>query len=65
MHDQWNFEYSYLNLPNIFYSQTNPEKFPNLEVKLKNENLINELNLESNYFDKLITTENLKTSGFI
>ena len=66
MHDQWNFEYSYLNLPNIFYSQTNPDKFPNLEVKLKNENLINELNLESNYFDKLIinSLNNNKINSF-
>ncbi len=54
MYNQWNFENSYLNLPKIFYSQTNPDKFPNLKVILKNENLIQKLNLNNNFFDKLI-----------
>ena len=66
MYNQWNFENSYLNLPKIFYSQTNPDKFPNLKVILKNENLINKLNLENNLFDKLIinSIKNDKNNSF-
>ena len=50
----WNFENSYLKLPNFFYSKTKPEKFPNLEVLLKNDNLINLLDLQNNGFDNFI-----------
>ena len=50
----WNFENSYLSLPEMFYSNTKPEKFEKLEVILKNENLINLLNLESNNFNNFI-----------
>ena len=54
MKTEWNFENSYLNLPQIFYSSTKAEKFPNLEVVIKNENLINLLNLKKNNFDHFI-----------
>jgi len=54
MKTEWNFENSYLNLPKIFYSSTKAEKFPNLEVVIKNENLINLLNLKKNNFDNFI-----------
>tara|TARA_B100001250_G_scaffold406782_1_gene426410 strand:- start:606 stop:2009 length:1404 start_codon:yes stop_codon:yes gene_type:complete len=66
MYNEWNFEYSYLNLPKIFYSQTNPEEFPNLKVILSNENLIQELNLEINDFDELIinSIKNNKNNSF-
>ncbi|SVE36313.1 uncharacterized protein METZ01_LOCUS489167, partial [marine metagenome] len=54
MKTNWNFENSYLKLPQIFYSNTKAEKFPNLEVVIKNENLINLLNLKNNNFDNFI-----------
>ena len=37
MQTNWNFENSYLTLPNIFYSKTRAEKFPNLKILLKNK----------------------------
>ena len=40
MQKQWNFQNSYLTLPEIFYSKTRAEKFPNLKVLLRNKNLI-------------------------
>ena len=54
MQTQWNFQNSYLTLPEIFYSKTRAEKFPNLKVLLRNINLINQLNMESDNFDKVI-----------
>ena len=54
MQTQWNFQNSYLTLPEIFYSKTRAEKFPNLKVLLRNKNLINQLNMESDNFDKVI-----------
>ena len=54
MQTQWNFQNSYLALPEIFYSKTRAEKFPNLKVLLRNKNLINQLNMESDNFDKVI-----------
>ena len=54
MHTQWNFQNSYLTLPEIFYSKTRAEKFPNLKVLLRNKNLINQLNMESDNFDTVI-----------
>src|SRR6056300_897561 len=54
MQTQWNFQNSYLTLPEIFYSKTRAEKFPNLKVLLRNKNLINKLNMESDNFDKVI-----------
>jgi len=61
----WNFENSYLSLPEMFYSNTKPEKFEKLEVILKNENLISLLNLESNNFNNfIIKAINSKESNF-
>ena len=54
MQTQWNFQNSYLTLPEIFYSKTRAEKFPNLKVLLRNKNLINKLNMESDNFDTVI-----------
>ena len=54
MQTQWNFQNSYLTLPEIFYSKTRAEKFPNLKVLLRNKNLINQLNVESDNFDTVI-----------
>jgi len=54
MEKLWNFENSYLNLPKIFYSKTKAEKFPNLKLVLKNNNLINILNLDCNNFDNFL-----------
>ena len=50
MQKNWNFENTYLQLPNIFYSKTKAEFFPNLKVLLKNENLINILSIDSNLY---------------
>ncbi len=54
MKNKWNFENSYLNLPGIFYSKTKPEKFPNLKVLLKNEDLIDCLNFNKGNFEHFI-----------
>ena len=54
MQTQWNFQNSYLTLPEIFYSKTRAEKFPNLKVLLRNKKLINQLNMESDNFDTVI-----------
>ena len=54
MQTNWNFENSYLTLPNIFYSKTSAEKFPNLKVLLKNKNLIDNLDLKNDDFDKIV-----------
>jgi len=51
MNINWNFENSYLKLPKFFYSNTKPEKFPKLEVLLKNDDLINLLSLQNHDFD--------------
>ena len=48
MDTNWNFENSYLTLPKIFYSNTQPENFKNLKVILKNDNLLRSLNIEEN-----------------
>ena len=42
----WNFDNSYLRLPNIFYSLVNAEKFDNPELLLYNEILGKKLNLD-------------------
>ena len=54
MQTQWNFQNSYLTLPEVFYSKTRAEKFPNLKVLLRNKNLINKLNMENDNFDTII-----------
>ena len=54
MQKQWNFQNSYLTLPEIFYSKTRAEKFPNLKVLLRNKNLINKLNMKNDNFDTVI-----------
>ena len=55
MNYNWNFENSYLKLPKIFYSNTNPDNFINLKVILKNENLLRCLNIKENKFENLLT----------
>ena len=54
MHAKWNFENSYLNLPDIFYSKTKAESFPKLELLFKNEDLINTLNINYKNFNNLL-----------
>ena len=54
MDTNWNFENSYLTLPKIFYSNTKPENFKNLQVILKNENLLRFLNIEESKFENLL-----------
>ena len=54
MLNKWNFENSYLDLPKIFYSKTKADQFPNLKLVLKNESLINILNLNNNNFDNFL-----------
>ena len=40
----WNFDNSYLNLPEIFFSKINPVKDSSPELIIINEKLSNELN---------------------
>tara|TARA_Y100001970_G_C14249993_1_gene871100 strand:- start:1903 stop:3309 length:1407 start_codon:yes stop_codon:yes gene_type:complete len=54
MNNIWNFNNSYLELPEIFYSNTRPEKFQDLNVVIKNENLLNNLDLNKEIFERLI-----------
>ena len=54
MLNNWNFENSYLELPDIFYSKTKAENFPKLELILKNKDLINTLNINHENFDNLL-----------
>ena len=56
MLSQWNFNNSYLELPKIFFSKTKPSQFSNLELILKNQKLIDKLNLNRTKFDKFIVT---------
>ena len=50
----WNFENSYLELPDIFYSKTKAENFPKLELILKNKDLMDTLNINHENFDNLL-----------
>ena len=54
MDNIWNFENSYLELPKIFYSNTKPDNFKNLNVILKNEFLLENLNINKEIFEKLM-----------
>ncbi len=54
MQTNWNFENSYLTLPDIFYSKTRAEKFPNIKILLRNKNLIDNLNLKRDNFDNIV-----------
>ena len=56
MLSQWNFDNSYLELPNIFFSKTKPNQFSNLELILKNHKLIDKLSLDKTEFDKFIVS---------
>ena len=66
MQTNWNFENSYLNLPEIFYSKTKAEHFPNLAVVLKNEELIKNLNLDNKNFENFLlkTINNKQINSF-
>ena len=50
----WNFENSYLELPDIFYSKTKAENFPKLRLILKNKDLIDTLNINHENFDNFL-----------
>ena len=62
----WNFENSYLELPEIFYSKTKAENFPKLELLLKNEDLMDTLNINHENFDNLLleTINNKELNSF-
>ena len=66
MQTNWNFENSYLKLPDIFYSKTKVENFPKLELLFKNEDLINTLNINYKNFDNLLldTINNKQINSF-
>ena len=65
MKKNWNFDNSYLKLPQIFYSNSKSDEFPNILVVLKNKNLLNLLNLQVNNFDnfliKSINSQNINS----
>ena len=50
----WNFQNTYTDLPNIYYSKVKPHNFSNPKLILFNEDLANELNLNVNYNEKEI-----------
>ena len=54
MNNIWNFENSYLNLPEIFYSNTKPDNFKDLKVIIKNDILLENLDLNTDIFEKLL-----------
>ena len=54
MLNNWNFENSYLELPDIFYSKTKAENFPKLELILKNKDLMDTLHINHENFDNLL-----------
>jgi uncharacterized protein YdiU (UPF0061 family) len=45
---QFNFDNSYINLPEIFYTKINPIKVSNPKIVFLNENLMSELGLDFN-----------------
>ena len=54
MFNEWNFDNTYTELPKIFHKKTSPGVFPNLQLVLKNDELVNKLNLNNIKFEKLI-----------
>ena len=50
----FNFDYSYLTLPNKFHSLTKPGLFPKAEIFLSNNKIIKEFNFRNDKKDKLI-----------
>ena len=54
MLSEWNFDNSYLELPQIFFSKTKPNKFNNLKIILKNEKLVEKLSINKNEFNDLL-----------
>ena len=42
----WNFNNSYLSLPQIFYSYVKPDKIESSEIILLNEKLIDQLDID-------------------
>ena len=66
MLNNWNFENSYLELPDIFYSKTKAENFPKLELLFENEDLIDTLNIDRKNLDNLLidTIKNKQINSF-
>ena len=54
MLSEWNFDNSYLELPQIFFSKTKPNKFNDLKIILKNEKLVEKLSINKNEFNDLL-----------
>ena len=50
----WNFQNSYTQLPNVYYTRTKPQDFKNPRLLLFNSDLANELNLNVNSNEKEI-----------
>ena len=65
----WNFQNSYTQLPNVYYSITKPQDFENPRLILFNSDLANELNLnvnsnEEEICDFLLGKKNKKKNFF-
>ena len=54
MLSEWNFDNSYLELPQIFFSKTKPNKFNDLKIILQNEKLVEKLSINKNEFNDLL-----------
>ena len=54
MLSEWNFDNSYLGLPQIFFSKTKPNKFNDLKIILQNEKLVEKLSINKNEFNDLL-----------
>ena len=65
----WNFDNTYTNLPNIYYSKVKPYNFENPKLLLFNTDLANELNLQVNNNEKEICDfllgKNIDNKNFI
>ncbi len=54
MLSEWNFDNSYLELPQIFFSKTKPNKFNDLKIILQNEKLVEKLSINKSEFNDLL-----------
>ena len=54
MLSEWNFDNSYLKLPEIFFSKTKPNKYNDLKIILQNEKLVEKLSINKSEFNDLL-----------
>jgi uncharacterized protein YdiU (UPF0061 family) len=59
----FNFQYTYLSLPDKFYSLVNPESFPKPDLLLLNQVLCNELKISNKNYEDLLDTLLVKKSN--